>query len=221
MNDIEAVLKRLKDHFHVETYVDLAPKINVVYGTIPNWIQRGSIPYRTLKRIANNEGISFNWLLTGDINDNDMGSLKAYLYNKEKQESGKKPEYVYFRYYSNIEASAGHGVENIYDESNIIYMPKSIMPKSNDSVDVIRVKGDSMSPTINDGDLVFVDKKNIDVVSGKIYVIKIENEVFIKRLLKIPGQIIVRSDNKDTYPDFNFKEDCVIIGRVIYRVEEI
>lgn len=62
------------------------------------------------------------------------------------------------------------------------------------------VDGDSMEPTIKDGDLVLVDRGFGEVVNGKIYVLLVNDRVLVKRvhLLAFGGAMLI-SDN-ERYP---------------------
>jgi len=70
-----------------------------------------------------------------------------------------------------------------------------------DSV-LINVKGDSMEPSIYDGDLVMIDRRKRHIRSGRIYVFREGDVLRIKRLELIPGAaIVVRSDNPKHPPE--------------------
>lgn len=61
---------------------------------------------------------------------------------------------------------------------------------------LINVRGDSMEPSIYDGDLVMIDRRKTQIRSGRIYVFREGDILRIKRLELIPGAaIILRSDN--------------------------
>uniref|UniRef100_UPI003075AF9D S24 family peptidase n=3 Tax=Proteus TaxID=583 RepID=UPI003075AF9D len=63
------------------------------------------------------------------------------------------------------------------------------------SVKVINVRGDSMSGTIEPGDLIFVDI-SIDYIDGDgIYVFSFDGNIHVKRLQIVPDEVIVLSDN--------------------------
>jgi len=67
---------------------------------------------------------------------------------------------------------------------------------------VLPVSGDSMSPTINDGDLVFVDTSVTSYQSNGVYVIIWHDRLLIKRLRASlsSGKIEIASDNEAAYP---------------------
>jgi hypothetical protein len=84
---------------------------------------------------------------------------------------------------------------------------------------VIRVDGDSMNPTLSDGDEILVDA---DDGAGRlrdgIYVIRIEETLVVKRLALGPGgRLSVRSDN-DAYPGWPDLEPGAVdvVGRVVW-----
>ncbi len=79
--------------------------------------------------------------------------------------------------------------------------------------------GDSMSPTIEDGDLLLVDMGRTEYRNGGIFLITINNDWFIKRLrLRITGELDIISDNSkypiETLTPDTWKE-VYIKGRVI------
>lgn len=83
------------------------------------------------------------------------------------------------------------------------------------------VMGDSMAPTIQHMDTVLVSRKEIDPASGQIYAIRVDDELLVKRILREPGKLIVKSDNP-AYGTFeiNLAEPSAsveIIGRVRWQ----
>lgn len=86
-----------------------------------------------------------------------------------------------------------------------------------------QVAGDSMYPTFEDGEIVFVKETN-DVFNGQIGAVEINGEAFIKkmylegnRLRLVSLNTDVNKDGNRLYPDFYSDEldDLYIIGRVI------
>lgn len=68
------------------------------------------------------------------------------------------------------------------------------------NAEFLEAQGDSMSPTIEDGDLMLVDRGYGDVVNGKIYVLVVNGLVIVKRLQVLAfGGLMLISDN-DKYP---------------------
>lgn len=83
------------------------------------------------------------------------------------------------------------------------------------------VMGDSMEPTIMHMDTVLVSRRECDPVSGQIYAIRVDDELLVKRILKEPGKLVVKSDNPD-YGAFEINlaepsKSVEIIGRVRWQ----
>ncbi|MPW17910.1 hypothetical protein GCT13_13420 [Paraburkholderia sp. CNPSo 3157] len=70
----------------------------------------------------------------------------------------------------------------------------------------IVAEGSSMEPRVRDGDSLVVDYRATDLISGKVYVLSFQGEVYVKRVFKKPnGGLTIRSDNPDKamYPDMD------------------
>ena len=102
---------------------------------------------------------------------------------------------------------------------------KSITPSSPANLSIVRVQGDSMSPTLNAGDDILVDLADCeDRLRDGIYVLRIDEALVVKRLALSPrgGRATIQSDNP-AYPDW---PDCDIgeihcIGRVIWSGRKV
>jgi phage repressor protein C with HTH and peptisase S24 domain len=91
---------------------------------------------------------------------------------------------------------------------------------SPDQLSVIQVEGDSMLPTLSDGDEILVDRGDAATrLRDGIYVIRLEGALMVKRLALNPAarRVAVKSDNP-AYPSW---PDCDparidLIGRVLW-----
>ena len=78
---------------------------------------------------------------------------------------------------------------------------------------------DGGSSRIKDGSFVLTDTS----INDGIYIINVDNALFVKRLQFKPGKLVVKSDNP-TYDPFevDLKSDYVkIIGAVIYAFNKV
>ncbi|MFT3967350.1 MAG: S24 family peptidase [Sphingobium sp.] len=94
-----------------------------------------------------------------------------------------------------------------------------------DSLSILRVDGESMAPTLSDGDDIMVDRSDgADRLRDGIYVLRLEDALMVKRvaLTLRRDRFSVRSDNPD-YPDWeDIDPDSVaILGRVIWTGRRI
>lgn len=107
----------------------------------------------------------------------------------------------------NVDASAGPGAFNDsesgfahigFDEKWLRRVSRS---KSSD-LSVIKVQGDSMTPTLSDGDDILVDAGDgVERLRDGIYVLRRDDALLVKRIAPSPAsrRIIIESDN-DSYP---------------------
>lgn len=94
-----------------------------------------------------------------------------------------------------------------------------------DMLSIIRVDGESMQPTLNDGDDIMVDRSDGAArLRDGIYVLRMDGVLMVKRVALAPGhgRFSVRSDNP-LYPTWeNIDPGLVsIIGRVIWSGRRI
>ncbi len=123
-----------------------------------------------------------------------------------------------------VAASAGTGAETgdetalaaLAFQSNWVREVASGRPEA---LSVIHVEGDSMLPTLADGDHILVDGDDRERLRDGIYVLRTDDALLVKRLSVNPAtrRLTIRSDN-DAYPSW---DDCdpaavTVIGRVVW-----
>ena len=192
MNRVEEILLRLYDFMGFKKDLEFCEKFDIKANTLSTWKKRGTIPYDLLEKISQNENISLDWLVFGNkeikVNDNN--------YNIDLL---------------NVRAGAGEGIYNYVIETvDTISLDKSFFrtPINTNKIKGIQVDGDSMEPTLRDGDYVLIDE-NINFGTNGIYAIQYGGQILIKRLqFKMDGTILIISDN-DKYDKevFNPKEN--------------
>jgi phage repressor protein C with HTH and peptisase S24 domain len=102
---------------------------------------------------------------------------------------------------------------------------KALTPSGPANLSIVRVEGDSMTPTLNAGDDILVDLGDAgERLRDGIYVLRIDDALVVKRLALNPlgRSVTIQSDNP-AYPDW---PDCGLdkincIGRVIWSGRRI
>lgn len=122
-----------------------------------------------------------------------------------------------------ISANPCCGAGSDYDEADTV-IGKWIMPAKDfreltysqpENIKQMRVIGDSMSPTIKDGDYILADTSlNTFEIDG-IYLIRMLNGLAVKRLQSGLNDIKILSDNKKYEPITASTGEVKIIGKVI------
>ena len=102
---------------------------------------------------------------------------------------------------------------------------KALTSTPAERLSIVRVEGDSMSPTLNPGDEILIDLGDcVDRLRDGIYVLRVDDALVVKRLALNPlgRSVTVQSDNP-AYPDW---PDCGLdeincIGRVVWAGRKV
>lgn len=206
--DSRAVLERLIRERR-EDYAGLSRLIGRNPAYIQQFIKRGTprkLDESDRRTLARYFGVDESWL----------GGAQA-----SEQPSDGLVEVPFL----NIRASAGSGAvaELEAPRGHFGFDPRwlrRLTGSKPDRLSIITVMGDSMFPTLSDGDEVIVDGGDgAERLRDGIYVLRVDDALLVKRLALGPTgkRISVRSDNK-AYPSW---EDCdprglQIVGRVVW-----
>ncbi|WP_319778594.1 S24 family peptidase [Maridesulfovibrio sp.] len=91
-----------------------------------------------------------------------------------------------------------------------------------DSMKLLTVTGNAMAPRIEDGNHVLVDESQKDFFEGRIYAVRIDEEILVRRVAREPGRILLLSDNHELSPGpitlehNNPAHNWSVIGRVVF-----
>ncbi|MEW7314656.1 S24 family peptidase [Buttiauxella gaviniae] len=181
------------------TITDLAEAIGSDAGNISR-LETGkqkSFTEDLLGRIAEALAINVNDLFTHNETDYTVHKTSSPVESEQKDGNVFRVEIL------DVSASAGEGYVSGSDVVDIIH---SIVynaehaaalfggrPES--AVKVINVRGDSMSGTLEPGDLIFVDVAVRQFDGDGIYVFGFDDKIHVKRLQMVPDRILVLSDN--------------------------
>lgn len=121
-------------------------------------------------------------------------------------------------------ACCGNGIENFME--NVIgfwQIPKTefqtITFANPESVKMLRVFGDSMEPTLKDGDWVLVDTSRNAVDSDGMFLIRMTSGLAVKRIQNTIGSdIVIKSDNSKYDNITASASDVYVVGKVIYTL---
>ena len=185
----------------------LAQSAGISKRTLEKWLSGETQPKAdALKKIAKETGVDLNWLITGE------GS----------PEGGSSSTDLVFVPQLPVRASAGAGavVEQEQPAAMLAFSRRWLREHgvSPSHASVITVWGDSMEPTLRDGDLVLVDTGQNEPHREGIYVLRMGEDLLIKRLAFGLDHITIISDNpaiKDEVVPRERLDDLAIIGRVV------
>ncbi|EAP3523531.1 helix-turn-helix transcriptional regulator [Salmonella enterica] len=194
---------------------EIAKKMKLTPKAVSKWFNGESIPRRgALQELAAFIGTSSSFLLGDTMSD---GVEDGHL---SPTHEGFKIDVL------DITVSAGPGVTN----SDFVEVLRSVEYSTEEArqmfngrkpeqIRIINVRGDSMSGTIEPGDLLFVDIGIQHFDGDGIYAFVYDDTAHVKRLQKMKDRLIVLSDNK-IYPAWEpIERDemnrVLIFGKVI------
>lgn len=130
------------------------------------------------------------------------------------------PDEFYYLPFYNVSASAGPGL--LAEDKEPLpmafrkYFVKTTLKVSASGLFLMKVAGASMSPTLQGGDVIMVNRSDTRLADG-IYVIQVDQEMRVKRLQTLPGgQVMVISDNR-AFDAFNVPaSELAVVGRVVW-----
>ncbi|EFI23183.1 peptidase S24-like protein [Neisseria sp. oral taxon 014 str. F0314] len=189
------------------------------------WNEGGLPKSETLKKIKQLKGCSIDWLLTGEGEPFPHSHLATESSATISDTLGNPvdiDEFVFIPRYD-IQAAAGHG-RLAGNEKPMFAMAfrrdwiENYVTRSTKNLSVISVKGDSMEGVLNDGDSILINHGETTPRDG-LYVLRINENLLVKRLQVMPGGIINVISANDAYPTFeidlnHLTDDVAIIGRV-------
>ena len=212
---------------------DIYNKIEMSASGFNRVWKEGAIPTADyLVKIQEVTGCDLNWLLTGKglpyldkASTESIGAFPVSNTSSGAVDTLGNPvdlrEFVFIPRYS-VEAAAGHG-HNVDEEKPLFcmafrrYWIENYVTRQTDKLSVIAVKGDSMEGILNHGDNILINHAETEPRDG-LYVLRIGNDLFVKRVQRMPGKLLVTSANPHYAPfeiDLSHTDDDIaIVGRV-------
>lgn len=194
----------------------VAKRGQIPLGTLNNYLAGRDMKAEGLVAIARATGVRLEWLATGE------GPMKA---GEAETASGTVAVARY-------DARATAGRRALSSEARIIDeirfdegWVRRVLRRDPSDLAIIEAFGDSMAPTILDGDVLMLDTSIGDLVSGRIYVVDLAGELLVKRIQRrLNGSLLVLSDN-DRYPPEELTPSEAaplrIVGEVVWHARAV
>ena len=190
---------------------DLVAATGASKGTVTNWINEVNNPTgKRLVQLAQALKTTSSWLLTGNSTP-EFTQVEPWDSNTPLDDD--EIEIPFFKDFS-FACGGGSIGEAIANETRKLRMSKatlrnlSIMKENAVAATAI---GDSMSPTIKDGDTIHVDLGRKNIKDGKIFAICIGGLFYCKRLYNLPlGGVRIVSDNSVEFPEIQLSAQEII-----------
>lgn len=211
------------------TQADLAERAGVTQGNIAHLESGRTQTSRKITEIADALGVSVAWLSQGKGDPfakpdraaapSDLPGAKPVFVADPDHPSRTKIRKVKLKLSAGIK---GFQVEPDQRDGGMWDIPTRWVEKNGlipEKLVAVDVKGESMEPSLYEGDLVVINTAETTPVSGHVYAVNYEGEPVIKRLIREGGQWYLSSDNPA--PKFGRRvcrgAECIIVGRVVRR----
>ena len=212
MPDLKEIFNRIKDILSEEILdrkifdKDVAEALSINQVTFATMKSRSKIPYKEILEFCAIRKISINWLMFNQM-------VQSIANESEKFER--------IHYFKDIYASAGGGALNYDEQSDFLTLDEEIVnhlggKHAIKNIHALNVLGDSMEPTLNDGDIVFMDIDSTNPNKTGVYIVSTLVGLFIKRLqLKADGTVALVSDNESYSDEIVNADEIKVLGKVV------
>jgi len=217
MLNINEIIEKLRDVLSSEKKIgkvfdkDIANALDLTSVNFATMKKRNSVPFSNILDFCALKKISINWLLYGQDPSSLVDSTDRY----------------WIKYFPTVSVSAGGGAFDGKDDFEKLDLPDFFVniiggEENVKNVEAINVTGDSMEPTLNSGNIIFIDRTRNDTSKDGIYAFVNENGLFVKRIQKrIDGALDIISDNKEYPMQIANKNDIDILGKVVSSIGKV
>lgn len=194
----------------------LAAKIDIATRTVQRWEGGEQVPDSNyLMRIAKATGITAHWLLTGE----------GEMFAKARVESKIVP--LPTNRYKRVElvtvpllSSVPGGAPNLFFHPDYVEKYITVDNVNDANAFALVVKGNSMAPRIEDGDVIVVSPKQ-EARSGDICVVRVNDEDTVKRVKIEPEFLQLVPLNSEYEPMVVRKKDIAFIWKVVRVIKTL
>jgi SOS-response transcriptional repressor LexA len=184
---------------------DVADALDISHINFATMKKREKIPFDKILDFCALKKISINWL----------------LYNQDPSSLIDSTDKYWIKFYPGISISAGGGSEIQNENFKRLDIPDYFISNLGGkekikNIEAINVTGESMEPTLNHNDIIFIDISKKDYHKDGIYAFYSEDGLMVKRINKLSNnQYDIISDNT-IYKNYTlFKDKFTIYGKVI------
>jgi phage repressor protein C with HTH and peptisase S24 domain len=188
---------------------DLARAVGVSDNAIYKWVSgRGQPSMLNLVHLARAARVSIEWLATGQESSRSAPAV------------GEAGEYVPpVRNPARVSIARG-SAQSRQIVDYLAFKEEWIrrrLESDRQNVMLLEAMSDSMSPTIDEGDLMLVDLQDPHFRFDGVYLLRVGGELSVRRVQRRPdGKLMVRSDNPAYEPAVVAAEAVNVVGHVVW-----
>ena len=214
-------MKLIAEKSFKNNYSEFARAVGVAQASLARWVKGEADPSRmNLIKIADASGVNLEWLALG-IGDMDEAKPQAVKHDINLQASNDET-FIEIEDCREVRLSAGGGAfNNGYEEITTTKVERAWLQsrrlKAKDCA-MFLVSGESMYPTLKDGEEIIVDRSKRELTEGKIFVLNHNGSMLVKKVQFTYGGVELISDNPSYRPlklDTEEAKSLVVIGQVV------
>ena len=181
-------------------------------ATVSGWVNGTNNPSaKHLNNLAKTLKTTTSWLLTG-IADTGQNLQSVEVWDDNTPLDEDEVEIPFFKDFS-FACGSGLISEAMANETRKLRMSKATLRNltiAKDNAVAATASGDSMSPTIKDGDTIHIDLGRKNIKDGKIFAVCIGGLFYCKRLYNLPfGGVRIVSDNSEEFPEIQLTAEQI------------
>jgi len=221
MRSVDDILNSVLKYGRLKNDAALARGLGVKPNTISMWRKRKNFDYELLITYCEQHDIPIGSILTGQIISVEV--IQEGVVNENQIHYGTNDEFVYIPQVNGRISAGGGRVADDSIEVKVAFRREWVQRKgSPKEMVLIRVVGDSMSPTLEAGDLVLVNRgRNYIEPEGGVYAIALDDAIMVKRVQILVDAVRIISDNPK-YPPMEVPAERIKVnGKVIWFAREM
>ena len=188
---VQDIVDRMKEVVGVSKDVELADALGASRSTPGVWKIRDRIPFAECMEIAEKHGVSLDWLVLGRMSGVDEPGPEARAADRDEGPASAYVEFPAFDMPSFLDADS---------PQLSVKLPAVWLEREGFSATAtiaMRYVGSNMAPTINEGDVMIVDRRPRDV--DGVFVVRLGDSIRIKRVQRMQGGMLHLLNDNPTY----------------------
>jgi phage repressor protein C with HTH and peptisase S24 domain len=211
-------------------------------GTLNRYRHGREMPASALVDLARVTGVRLEWLATGAgpmlAAEAELHDAAGQLAGEDAAEPGRHQALVTMRRSGTAppgyvllprveaRASAGPGA-GLGSDDVVDFLAfsedwvRNTLHRRPQNLALLEATGDSMDPTIRDGDILLVDTSTRDIQSSRVYVLQVNGALLVKRIqVRLDGSLVVKSDNPSYEAEVvrpDERSPLSIVGQVVWQ----
>ena len=176
---VQEIVDRMKEAVGVSKDVELADALGASRSTPAVWKTRDRIPFAECMEIAEKHGVSLDWLVLGRMSGTEESGSDARVSDHDDGQAMAYVEFPAFDMPSFLNADS----PQLSVKLPAVWLEREGF-SANETI-AMRYVGNNMAPTINEGDVMIVDRRPHDV--DGVFVMRLGDSIRIKRVQRMQG----------------------------------